>query len=74
MGAFSYHRVIFLLACIDCWKVYNILVSVCTVKTAIEVQRLCVSTRKRPALLSGFFISHQLFCSRAPQLIGQFSV
>ena len=45
MGAFSYHR--FILACIDRWEAYNRLVSVCTVKTAIEVQRLCVSTSKK---------------------------
>ena len=38
MGAFSYHRFIFLLACIDRWKVYNRLTSVCTVNTAIAVQ------------------------------------
>ena len=37
MGALSYHRFIFLLACIDRWKVYNRLVSACTVKTVIEV-------------------------------------
>ena len=46
MGAFSYHRFIFLLTCINRWKVFNRLVSTCTVKTAIDVQRLCVSTRK----------------------------
>ena len=34
------------MAYIDRWKVYNRLVSSCTVKTAIEVQRLCVSTNK----------------------------
>ena len=44
MGAFFYHRFIFLLACIDRWKVYNRLVSACTVKAAIEVQCLCAST------------------------------
>ena len=43
MGAFSYHRFIFLLAYIDCWKVYNKLVTACTVKTAIEVQRVSTS-------------------------------
>ena len=37
MGAFSSHRCIFLLACIDRWKVYNRFVSTCTVKAAIEV-------------------------------------
>ena len=47
MGAFYYHRFIFLLACIDHWKVYNRLVPASTVKTAIEVQRLCVSTSKK---------------------------
>ena len=55
MGAFSYRRFIFLLACIDRWKVYNRLVSTCTVKP------LCVSTSKKSALLSGFFVSHRLF-------------
>ena len=44
---FSYQRFIFLLACIDCWKVYNRLVSACTVKTAIEVKCSCVSTSKK---------------------------
>ena len=47
MGAFFYHRFIFLLACIGRWKVYNGLVFACTVKIAIEVKRLCVSTRKK---------------------------
>ena len=47
MGAFSYHRFIFLLTCIDCRKVYNRLVSACTVKAAIAVQRLCVSTSRK---------------------------
>ena len=47
MGAFSFHRFIFLLAFIDRWKVYNRLVFACTVKTAIEVQRLCVLTSKK---------------------------
>ena len=37
MGAFSYHRFIFLLSC----EVYNRLVSACTVKTATEVKCLC---------------------------------
>ena len=54
MGAFSYHRFIFLLACIDCWKVYNRLVSACTVKTAIKVQHLCVSTVKVILYVYGF--------------------
>ena len=35
---------IFILACIDSWKVYNWLISACTVKTAIEVKCLCVLT------------------------------
>ena len=30
-----------------CWKVYNCLVSACTVKTATEVKHLCVSTSKK---------------------------
>ena len=47
MGAFSCQRFIFLLACIDRWKVYNRLVSACTVKTAIEVKRQCVLTSKK---------------------------
>ena len=46
MGAFSYHKFIFLLASIDRWKAYNRLVSAYTVQTAIEVQSLCVSTSK----------------------------
>ena len=37
MGAFSYHRFILLVSCIDRWKVYIRLVSGYTVKTAIEV-------------------------------------
>ena len=37
MGAFSYHRFIFLLTCIDHWKVYNRPVFAYTVKTAIKV-------------------------------------
>ena len=47
MGAFSCQRFIFLLACIDRWKVYNRLVFACTVKTAIAVKCLCVSTSKK---------------------------
>ena len=46
MGAYSYYRFIFLLSRIDRWKVYNRLVSACTVKTAIKVQCSCVSTNK----------------------------
>ena len=47
MSACSYHRFIFLLACIDCWKVYNRLVFACTAKTAIEVKHLWVVTNKK---------------------------
>ena len=57
MGAFSYHRFIFLLACIDRWKVYNLLVSSCKVKTAIEVECLCVSTSKNGTLFGLFRFS-----------------
>ena len=57
MGTFSYHRFIFLLACIDRWKIYNTLVFVCTVKTAIKVKRQCVS------------ISKTSFCSRASSVL-----
>ena len=54
MGAFSYHRFIFLLACIDRWKVYNRLVFACTVNTV-----------QNTALLLGFFGSHRFFvCMR----------
>ena len=60
MGAFSYHRFIFLLACINRWKVYNRLITACTAKTAIEVQCLCASTSK-VSLLSGVFVSHHFF-------------
>ena len=41
MGAFFYHSFIFLLACVDRWKVYNRLVFACTIKTAIKVKRQC---------------------------------
>ena len=51
MGAFSHHRFIFLLACIDHWKAYNRLVSACTGKTAIEVQHLCFSTSENGILV-----------------------
>ena len=47
MGAFSYHKFIFLLACIDRWKAYNRFISTCTIMNAIEVQRLCASTSKK---------------------------
>ena len=43
----SLARYIFLLACIDNWKVYNRLVLACTVKTTIKVKCLCVSTSKK---------------------------
>ena len=46
MGSFSYHRFIFLLACIDRWRTCNRLVSAWTVKTAIEAQCLCALTSK----------------------------
>ena len=67
MGAFSYHRFMFLLACVDCWKIYNRLVSACTVKTAIEVQRLCVSTSKKFHFCraSSFLTDFLFLCSAA---------
>ena len=46
-AVFSCHRFIFLLACIDRWKVYNRLVSACIVKIAIKVECLCVPTSKK---------------------------
>ena len=57
MGAFSYHRFIFLLVCIDRLNVYNRLFFTCTVKTAIKVKRQCVSTSKT------------WFCSRASSVL-----
>ena len=60
MSAFSYYRFMFLLAGIDCSKVYNRLVFACTVKAAMKVQCLCVSTSKK-ALLSGFLVSIRFF-------------
>ena len=69
MGAFSYYRFIVLFACIDCWKIYNRLISACTVKAGIEVQPICVLTSERQHFLSGFFGFNWLFCSRAPQLL-----
>ena len=45
MGAFSYHGFTFLFT--DRWKVYNRLVFACSVKAAIEVKCLCVSTSKK---------------------------
>ena len=63
MGAFSYHKFIFLLACI---KVYNRLVSV---KTAIEVQHLRVSTSKNGTLVELLRFSLSLLGLSAPQLI-----
>ena len=65
MGAFSYHRFIFLLACIDRWKVYNRLVFTCTVKTAIEVQCLCVSTSKNGTFLGLLHFSLSLLFAGA---------
>ena len=53
---FFYHRFIFLLACIDRWKVYN------TLKTAIEVQRLCVSISKNGTFV-GLVRSSPSICS-----------
>ena len=47
MGVFPYYRLIFLLACIDRWKVCNRLFSTCTVNIAIEVYCLCISTSKK---------------------------
>ena len=79
MGAFSYHRFVFLLACIDCWNAYNRLVFACTVKTAIKVNgyvfQLATTFPKSLQLakngtLFGLFVSHCVFCLRAPQLIG----
>ena len=70
---FFYYRFIFVLAHIDCWKVRNRLVSACTVKAAIEVQRLCVSTsRKWHFCRVSLFLTAFLFARS--QLIGQFSV
>ena len=68
MGAFSYHRFIFLLACIDRWKAHTRLVSACTVKTAIEIQCACALTSKN-CTLSGFFVSRRLFSLPAPQTV-----
>ena len=65
MGAFSYHRFIFLLACIDCWKVYNRLVFACTVKTVIEIKRLCVPTSKNSTIVGLFRFSLSFFFERA---------
>ena len=66
MGAFFYHRFIFLLACIDRWKVYNRLVSACTVKTAIEFQRSCVSASKNGNFVELFrFLLSFLFACTA---------
>ena len=45
MDVFSFYRFIFLLACINSWKIYNRLISACTLKTAIEV--FWVGTHKR---------------------------
>ena len=51
MGAFSYHRFIFLLARIDLWKVYDRLISTCTVKTGIKVKRQWFQLAKRGTLV-----------------------
>ena len=71
MGAFSYHRFIFLLACIDRWKIYNRLVSACTVKTAIEVKCLRVSTNKKRHSCRASSVLIAFFCLRAQQLINR---
>ena len=67
MGAFSYHRFIFLLACIDRWKVNNRLVLACTVKTAMKVKRQCVLTRKKHSIVVGllWFSPYFLFVCAA---------
>ena len=70
MGAFPYHRFIFLLACIDHWKVYNRLIPMCTAKTAIEVERQFVLTSKNVTFV-GLPCFSPLFCLCAPQVIGQ---
>ena len=70
MGAFSYHRCKFLLACIDRWKVYNRLVFACTVKTAIDVKCLCVSTSKKQHSLRAFsFLAVFLFACAAINMV-----
>ena len=61
MGAFPYHRFIFLLACIDRWKVYNRLVFAYTVKTTIEVKCLRVLTSKKWRSLRTFSFSTVFF-------------
>ena len=65
MGAFSYHKFISLLACINCWKVYNKFVSACTVKTAIEVQSLCVSASKNGTFVGFLCFSPPILFARA---------
>ena len=60
MSAFFYHKFIYLLACIDRWKVHNRLVFACTVKTAIAVKCYVFQLAKK-ALSLGFFVSHFLF-------------
>ena len=65
MGAFSYHRFIFLLACTDRGEIYIRLVFACTVKTAIEVKWLCISTSKKRHSLRAFsFLTIFLVCVR----------
>ena len=65
MGAFSYHRFIFLLACTDRGEIYIRLVFACTVKTAIEVKCLCISTSKKRHSLRAFsFLTIFLVCVR----------
>ena len=65
MGPFSYRRFTFLFAYIDRWKVYNRLVSACSVKTAIEVKCWCVLTSQTTTLLSGFFVPHSFLLACA---------
>ena len=57
MGAFSYHRFIFLLACIDHSKVFNRLIFACKVKTAIEVEVDVLQLAKNGTLFELFHFS-----------------
>ena len=50
-------------ACIKHWKVYNRLVSACTVKTAIEVRHICASTSKRRYSCRGSFFVFLFACA-----------
>ena len=68
MGDFSYHRFVFLLACIDRWKVYNRLLSACTAKTVIEVKCLCVSTRKNGTFFALLRFSLSFVCAAINQV------